>query len=56
MFMNNKYNLSKKNISFFLIVVIVIGIIVVITQMANVKGSQKPVESTKSKSIFRSFN
>ncbi len=44
MFMNNKYNLSKKNISFFLIVVIVIGIIVVITQMANVKGSQKPVD------------
>jgi hypothetical protein len=43
-FMNNKYNLSKKNISFFLIVVIVIGIIVVITQMANVKGSQKPVD------------
>jgi hypothetical protein len=42
--MNNKYNLSKKNISFFLIVVIVIGIIVVITQMANVKGSQKPVD------------
>jgi hypothetical protein len=36
MFMNNKYRPSKKDVGFFLIAVLVIGIIVVITQMANV--------------------
>ncbi len=39
MFMSNKYNLSKKNVSFVLMAGLIIGIIVVANQMA--KGTQK---------------